>query len=160
MRYYVRQSPSDPIRGPFTPGEIQQMLSRGLLTGTAQALLATGQTLFQLRASEEWGAVGALPDVTPTDETEAGDAAYLFLAAQLLSREERLMYWLLGGGVALVILAGLIARLVTPGFSAGGGWGWDTQQLADTTSVVRLLGVLSFAAGLVERLALAIRSRP
>jgi hypothetical protein len=134
------------------------LITAGTLSGAAQVLEASGQSLFQLRASREWNEAHTLVGVSPPEDptATAPPAASALSAAE---RQRRLMYWLLGTGVALVVLAEPIAKLLVPGFRVGDSWGWDAQQLAEWASLVRLLGLMSFAAGLVERLALAIRPR-
>jgi hypothetical protein len=62
-------------------------------------------------------------------------------------------------GLVLILFQGVIAGLLATK-SAGEATFIDAALAHDIASNVRLLGVLSFVAGLVERLAKAISARP
>ena len=70
----------------------------------------------------------------------------------------QIMWLLLIGGVFLVCFASLLGQGLVPRHEyAPGNYEWNTDDGREIAVVVRLLGVMAFAAGLVERLVITIR---
>lgn len=60
-------------------------------------------------------------------------------------------------GVLMVCFAPFFSELIFPPLAQrGGGYEFQTQPVQDAIWVIRSLGFMAFAAGLVERLALSI----
>ena len=74
-------------------------------------------------------------------------------------KQHLLMWWLLGGGVLLVCLAAPLGPALAPKTQyAPGAYQWSADSAREITLVLRILGVMGFAAGLAERVLLGIRS--
>lgn len=148
MRFYLRPEPGEAIRGPYSLEEIRQSLRAGAIGPAAQVLEATGQTLGQLRASHAWqevqALVGALPEEVPTAVNPVGSKDHA-------ESRRRPVAALLVSGILLVWFAGPISELLVPKFAIGGMAAWDPDTARDLALGTRVVGVLLFVAGLVER---------
>ena len=73
------------------------------------------------------------------------------------STSNALMWSLLIGGVLLVCFAGSIGYMLVPKQRHGpNSYGWSPDSVREIAFVVRCLGFMAFAAGLVERLVIQI----
>lgn len=78
-------------------------------------------------------------------------------AERVLNVRVEVVWLLLIAGVLLVVCANQIGFLVTSKITYGtGSVGWSPDAVRENASFVRTVGCLTFAAGLVERLALQI----
>ena len=93
----------------------------------------------------------ASPSSSQTNPTVASpDEASLFTS-------DALMWLLLTAGVLMVCFAGPIGEGLVPKQQyAPNSYQWSTDGVRDIASVVRSLGFMAFAAGLVERLVIQI----
>jgi len=67
------------------------------------------------------------------------------------------MWCLLIGGVLLVCFAGSLGYMLVPKQQyAPGSYGWSPERAREIAFVIRCLGFMAFAAGLVERLVIQI----
>ncbi len=159
MRFYLRPEPEGTIRGPYTLDEIRQSVRSGLIAPTAQALEATGQTLGQLRASQEWQAVAALVGNLSQEVPTAANASTFGVATPKTEAENRRRWVvaLLISGILLVWFAGPISEFFVPKFALGSMTAWDPDTVRDLALGTRTVGLMVFIAGLVERVLMRVR---
>ena len=73
--------------------------------------------------------------------------------------DEQIVLWLCVGGFVLVMLSEQIGlKLVTRPYGSS-GWRWNEEDAHRVAEVLRWLGAMLFAAGLVERLLRAVARR-
>ncbi|MGV3723257.1 MAG: hypothetical protein ACO1SX_20345 [Actinomycetota bacterium] len=133
------------------------MLETGVLTRAAQAVEAKGQNVFQLRATREWRDIGTLGcDFTEVAPQVDGDAYEPETARASWLEGANRARALIATGLLLVVFSGPLSTLLVPKFQMGDMQGWDPAAAKDLAEMLRLLGVLVFVAGLVERLILGI----
>lgn len=73
-------------------------------------------------------------------------------------RQIGFMWALLIGGVLLVCFASSLGQWFVPKHQyAPGNFQWSPDDAREIAFVIRILGVMAFAAGLVERLVVSIR---
>src|SRR5205807_5758842 len=89
---------------------------------------------------------------------ELDDGAVETARADPAGQQRRLVAALIVAGIVLVCGAGAIAEALLPktAIGPGGALAWSPQTEEAYITTIRLLGTMAFAAGLVERLALAI----
>ena len=91
-----------------------------------------------------------------TDTTlEENQTNERYLAAK--AKHTLLMWLLLCGGLILVCFANPLGQLLVPKEYAGTSVGWNPDDVREIAFVLRILGVMVFAAGLVERLILSMK---
>lgn len=172
IRYYVKQGPNDQIEGPYGIEQLRYRLWSGQMGPDAMAVLSTGQSLGQLRAARDWKGVEAVMADYPAEGPESApeaippaDAPPVATAAPRTAEENhRILMWLLFV-ISLVLLlfgdalAGALVSMFVPGLSVNG----ITVRLGEPDLRLalsfRIVGVLLFLAGLVERVLLALVTR-
>jgi hypothetical protein len=83
------------------------------------------------------------------------DAKERYLAAK--DKQTLRMWLLLSVGVGLVCFAIPLGQVLVPKEYAGTSVGWSPDDVREIALVLRILGVMAFAAGLVERLILSMK---
>jgi len=87
------------------------------------------------------------------DQVQAKEAA-----RKAREKHTQIMWLLLVGGIFLVCFASLLGQGLVPKHGyAPGNFEWSPDDGREIAVVVRLLGLIAFAAGLVERIVISIR---